>query len=1067
MASPLRGRVYHSKHLSEKQPRRQVMKNLFDMQNMSHSITQIFINSICVEVSLCPKATGVEFETTKDYHSFYNYRSGIVFQTYMELGSRKNMKRFGINWFKNNIAEPSLRYPKQAWRDPSFSFKRSKGLSISLENNNYLNCINNSSNYNLRVNRRTFSTRVGMDGDVVALEKEIKNLPIEELNKASTEDKIKSRVNNLIADDSIIEFLKQSRDNKGYYKNLFNVIVSENNLKLAWYEIKGKSRNLSPGEDREEETLDELWTNWLKETNKKLMEDTYKYRPAKRIKIPKTAGKSGTRPLIITSPRDKVILQAFHRILQPLFEGISIWSEASKEEYDKANKNRNTFQKMQKVRKKEGGKFYIKQWILPNIFTQHSHGFRPTRSCHTALQEIDFIWRPISWLVNCDISKAFNKVNHHILMKRFNKYIKDQQLINELWKMIKTKVVDFKLRNTLENSLEIPQGSVLSQLLFNVYMHELDKLAIELMVRIGKDPTKKINPIYTKLKYEYMKNFYNTPWNIQHKQQKKFAAEARKRGVNRYIKSKNTLGIKMFYIRYIDNILFGFYCPKELAKKQLNIVNKYIKDNLHLEVRSMDLIHASSGSVNFLGFTLTQWSERTSKRNPSKALAAFKRAKARVKHRLSDESQWYWKMVEQAGKTMYWRLHEEFRKWDPNVTQYSKATLEKLFRNKAFLDAIDTFKKLEAEQTKLIEGRSKLPNTLPKKSKKLEWSIKSREEKGKIKFKRWVEGAHNLIESDAIMELTQALGDSTLAKQIIETRSAFLKALEKPLVEQQIEREFIQKLVRKVNTSTPKAHITDKKTNSAALSILFPVIEMRKKFQKNFFINKNGTPRSVPAMTIARDEEIISNFAAKARGIMKYYRPSHNLWEVKRVVNWTLRYSLLATLGQKHKKSISWAIKTFGKDPKAYATLEDGSQIILAAYPTKKSINEVTKGFPKNISFWTHKKMMALLENQRINRFNRAEAQIFNRCAVKGCRRTPSQIFHIKKLNKIWKEKLIGTQFIKEKSLTPEIKYYKSALARNQIPLCADHHLKLEKGQINSDILKKGYTISGISAKFR
>jgi len=62
--------------------------------------------------------------------------------------------------------------------------------------------------------------------------------------------------------------------------------------------------------------------------------------------------------------------------------------------------------------------------------------------------------------------------------------------------------------------------------------------------------------------------------------------------------------------------------------------------------------------------------------------------------------------------------------------------LEKLFRDKAFLDATNTFKRLEAENAKLIAGCSTLPDILPKKSKKLQWSLDTREEREKVKFRR-------------------------------------------------------------------------------------------------------------------------------------------------------------------------------------------------------------------------------------------------------------------------------------------------------------------------------------------
>ncbi len=111
----------------------------------------------------------------------------------------------------------------------------------------------------------------------------------------------------------------------------------------------------------------------------------------------------------------------------------------------------------------------------------------------------------------------------------------------------------------------------------------------------------------------------------------------------------------------------------------------------------------------------------------------------------------------------------------------------------------------------------------------------------------------------------------------------------------------------------------------------------------------------------------------------------------------------MATLGQKHKKSASWAIKTYGKEPVAYATLEDGSKIKLASFPTKKEINETTKGFPKVMDFWTTKRLNTLLEAQRISRLNKVEAKFFSVCAVEGCECNLSQIYHIRRLNRVWK----------------------------------------------------------------
>lgn len=148
--------VSHCKHLGEKQPRRRVMKNLFEMRYMTHSLAQ-FPSGFCAELSLCPKATGVEFETTKDCHSYY-YWSGIVSQANMELSSGRDSERFEINWLESENFESSLRNSKWATSDSSFSSRFSGGSnSRPLVSPSSLNCSIYSLLFTMRASRRMFS----------------------------------------------------------------------------------------------------------------------------------------------------------------------------------------------------------------------------------------------------------------------------------------------------------------------------------------------------------------------------------------------------------------------------------------------------------------------------------------------------------------------------------------------------------------------------------------------------------------------------------------------------------------------------------------------------------------------------------------------------------------------------------------------------------------------------------------------------------------------------------------------------------------------------------------------
>jgi hypothetical protein len=326
---------------------------------------------------------------------------------------------------------------------------------------------------------------------------------------------------------------------------------------------------------------------------KQLQDETYKPRPTKRVMIPK-ADRKRLRPLGISSTKDKVVQMALKMVMEPMFEP---------------------------------------------TFNAQSHGFRPKRSCHSALKEIELKWPSTVWLIEFDFRQAFDKLNHRILLQQLNKRFRDPFSLKIIWRMLQTGyVLPFNLVDSqLELTEGTPQGSILSPLLANIYFSPLDDWI-----------TSKLIPEYSqnylakrRESYEYLRltkhwsgsEWAPIPFDVK-KLSKNLCSEFRSRSIERIrVEEARHFGIKysedvdkyrLTYSRYADDFLLGYMGSKESAKNILQSVLQFCESELKMGINpsKTGIRHRTEG-VMYLGYKL--W--RNNQQIPAKA---GEKRKARV-----------------------------------------------------------------------------------------------------------------------------------------------------------------------------------------------------------------------------------------------------------------------------------------------------------------------------------------------------------------------------------------------------------------------------------------------------
>jgi group II intron reverse transcriptase/maturase len=338
---------------------------------------------------------------------------------------------------------------------------------------------------------------------------------------------------------------KQGLPLEDIYRQLYNP-----HLYLRAYDrLRNNKGALTPGVTGE--TIDGMTVEKIGAIIEAIRYERYRWTPTKRVYIPKKTGK--LRPLGLPTWSDKLLQEVIRSILEAYYE--------------------------------------------PQ-FSQYSHGFRPHRGCHTALDTVQRTWKSTRWFIEGDISACFDTLNHAVLLAILKEKLHDNRFLRLLSTMLQAGYLeDWTYKATYSGS---PQGGVVSPILSNVYLDRLDTFVeTTLLPQYNREEKRGRNPTYMVIDRELVR--------ARKAGDKAAIQELRKaRRTLPSVQLDDPLYRRLRYVRYADDFLLGFNGPLAEAQDIKAQLRTFLHDTLALELSDdKTLITHASRRARFLGYEMT------------------------------------------------------------------------------------------------------------------------------------------------------------------------------------------------------------------------------------------------------------------------------------------------------------------------------------------------------------------------------------------------------------------------------------------------------------------------------
>ncbi len=239
----------------------------------------------------------------------------------------------------------------------------------------------------------------------------------------------------------------------------------------------------------------------------------------------------------------------------------------------------------------------ILESIYEPVFSDSSHGFRPGRGCHSALNSIQYGCKGATWVIEGDITSFFDNIDHDVLLDLISKKVDDGRVIELIRRFLKAGYIEdcsFK-----ESELGSPQGGVLSPLLANIYLNELDKFVEGLKTEYERGSKRRSNPEYEKLNSRRKRAIASGRTED---------AEALSKEM-KHTPTKDAMDdgfIRVKYVRYADDWCVFIIGSKALAMEIKDRIEAFLRDSLHLELSptKTHVTNLAHERIRFLGYEI-------------------------------------------------------------------------------------------------------------------------------------------------------------------------------------------------------------------------------------------------------------------------------------------------------------------------------------------------------------------------------------------------------------------------------------------------------------------------------
>ena len=352
---------------------------------------------------------------------------------------------------------------------------------------------------------------------------------------------------------------EHSKDSSYKFERLYRLLFNEELFYVAYQKIASNEGSTTKGSDGR--SIDGMSLARIETLIASLKDESYQPHPSRRVHIPKKNGKM--RPLGIPAFEDKLVQEVVRMILEAIYEG---------------------------------------------HFETTSHGFRPKRSCHTALLHIQKTFNGAKWFIEGDIKGFFDNIDHDVLVQILRERISDDRFIRLIRKFLKAGYVeDWTFHNTYSGT---PQGGIVSPILANIYLDKLDKYVKEYIRHFDKGTKRRSGKESNDLANERKRTVRKLK-KIKDGTEKA-ALVARLKAIEQeraaFPSGDEMDGSyrRLKYIRYADDFILGVIGSKEDALRIKEDIKSFLSESLALELsEEKTLITHTGKSAKFLGYEIT------------------------------------------------------------------------------------------------------------------------------------------------------------------------------------------------------------------------------------------------------------------------------------------------------------------------------------------------------------------------------------------------------------------------------------------------------------------------------